>query len=364
MLKQTPLYDVHCQMNAHMADFAGWNMPLHYGSQIEEHHAVRNHAGMFDVSHMGIVDISGVHAAEFLRYLLANDIARLKKAGQALYTCMLNGKGGVLDDLIVYRVESELYRIVCNAACFAKDLAWMHKQSSTFQIQIQPRPDLAILALQGPDTLTLLKSVLPAVQLETFAKLPPFHSLLLPTRMYARTGYTGEDGVECIIPITEIVELWQQLFQHSVQPCGLAARDTLRLEAGLNLYGQDMNETTTPLESNLSWTINWQDSARDFIGRAALISQQEQGILRELVGLVLQPQGVLRTGQKVYTSEGLGEVTSGSFSPTLNKAIALARVPAFAKKQAEVERRGQLLPVIIVKPPFVRFGKPVYLQEE
>ena len=361
MTKQTPLFQLHQEAKAELIDFAGWQMPAHYGSPISEHHSVRKKVGMFDVSHMGIVDISGNQAIPFLRLLLANDIKRLNKDGKALYSCLLNEEAGIIDDLIVYRLEENLYRIVCNAACFDKDIRWIQKNiPQDINLQIQPRPDLAIIALQGPSTFELLKEILPLPEVNSIKQLPAFEAFNSDGKLYARTGYTGEEGVELIVPHKDAIDLWQKLYQKKVQPCGLIARDTLRLEAGLNLYGRDMDETTTPIESNLDWTVDWKDGQRNFVGRTALLKKIEQGVNQKLVGLILQTPGVLRENQKVITEEGEGRLTSGIFSPTLNKGIALARIPVKARPPFEVERKGQKLPVVCVKPPFVRKGKSAY----
>jgi aminomethyltransferase len=358
MLKHTPLYKEHQKAGAKLVDFAGWEMPLHYGSQLEEHHQVRRAAGVFDVSHMGVVEIKGKEAVAYLRYLLANDIAKLTTSGKALYTCMLNEQGGVIDDLIVYKLADDAFRLVINAGTREKDLAWMRQQQAKFNnLDILERKDLAILAVQGPMAINTVSAVLQCPEL---LSLPSFHSLMHGEWLLAHTGYTGEEGLEIILPATEMVTFWQQLLATNVMPCGLAARDTLRLEAGLNLYGNDMGEETSPLESNLAWTIAWEPSERDFIGRTALMAQKKQGPKQKLVGLILDQPGVLRSHQKVIIpKDGIGEITSGSFSPCLNCGIALARVPITTQEEALVEIRGKQVPVRVVKPVFVRKGKAV-----
>jgi aminomethyltransferase len=359
MGKQTPLYDLHIKANAKIVDFAGWDMPLHYGSQIEEHHAVRQHAGMFDVSHMGIVDLHGTEAIDYLRHLIANNIDRLS-AGKALYTCMLNDQGGVIDDLIVYHSNPHFYRLVINAGTREKDLAWMRKQAESFAVMLHERTDLAILAIQGPDVKDKIKQFLPSQQAETLINLKPFHFVMNKELFITRTGYTGEDGYEIILPATEAPKVWDTCLMLGITPCGLGARDTLRLEAGLNLYGADMDETVTPLESNLGWTVAM-ESDRNFIGRDALTKQTQEGIKQRLVGLVLEGPGIMRNHQKVW-AEGLseGEITSGGYSPTLEKSIALARVPAAIGMQCYVEIRQKRIPAQVVKPPFVRYGKKMF----
>ncbi len=356
MGKQTSLYQQHVQMGAKLVDFGGWDMPLHYGSQIEEHHQVRQDAGMFDVSHMTVIDLRGERVREFLRHLIANDVAKLKEPGKALYTCMLNDDAGVIDDLIVYFMDEAWFRIVVNAATRDKDLGWIGRHAATFGVELEEREDLAMIAVQGPNArikthATMGESARAAEQLE------PFYAKSIDGVFVARTGYTGEDGYEIILPADNAAALWESLYAHGVRPIGLGARDTLRLEAGMNLYGTDMDETTTPLESALAWTVAWEPAERDFIGRAALEKQRAAGAPRRLVGLVLEGRGVLRGHQKVITEAGEGEVTSGSFSPTLGKSIAFARVPAQTGERCEVEIRGRNVAARVVRPPFVRNGK-------
>ncbi len=358
MGKTTALHDVHVESGARMVDFGGWDMPVHYGSQIEEHHAVRSDAGMFDVSHMTVVDVKGARARDYLQRLLANDVGKLSTPGKALYGCMLNEDGGVIDDLITYFLGDGDYRMVVNAATRDKDLAWLQGQAGSFGVEIRERPDLSMIAVQGPDAREKASACLPEAQRETALALQPFFAARLGNLFVARTGYTGEDGWEIIVPSDDAVELWRALDNAGVRPCGLGARDTLRLEAGMNLYGSDMDETTTPLESGLGWTVAWDPADRDFIGRKALEAQRAEGVPRKLVGLLLEDRGVLRAHQKVVTEgEGDGEVTSGTFSPTLNRSIGLARVPAGAGSTVEVEIRGKRLTARVVRPPFVRHGK-------
>lgn len=350
---RTPLYDAHLAAGGKMVDFGGWDMPIHYGSQLDEHHQVRREAGMFDVSHMTVVDVAGAGARDYLRHLLANDVDRLT-VGRALYSGMLNANGGVVDDLIVYRRAND-YRLVVNCSTREKDLAWMNNQAAGFDVRITEQPTLAMIAIQGPKALDMARSLLPAA--DTLMTLKPFHFVESGNWLLARTGYTGEDGAEIILPGNKAAIFWQDLHAAGIKPCGLGARDTLRLEAGMNLYGNDMDETISPLEANMGWTLVFND--RDFVGRAALEAQQAAGHA-ELVGLVMEEKGVLRAHQKVFTSKGEGEITSGTFSPTLGLSIALARVPAGSQGEAEVEIRNKRLPVKIVRPPFVRHGKQVY----
>lgn len=360
MGKKTPLYDCHIQANAKMVDFAGWDMPLHYGSQLQEHHQVRQDAGVFDVSHMTIVDIKGSSAASFLQHLLANNIDRLID-GKALYTCMLNDKGGVIDDLIVYRMSHDFYRLIVNSATHDKDIAWLKKQAQPYSLTQTERTDLAMLALQGPSIIKKIEKLFSSENVQKISQLKPFHAMQCDQYFIARTGYTGEDGFEVILSTQEAPIFWQKILSADIKPAGLGARDTLRLEAGLNLYGADMDESTSPLESNLTWTVAFEPADRQFIGREALEKQLQSGVQQRLVGIVLEGQGVLRNHQKIFVDGvGEGEITSGSFSPTLNKGIALARVPAATDKQCNVDMRGKKIPAKVIKPPFVRKGEKTF----
>ena len=355
-MRQTPLYDAHVAAGARIVDFAGWALPIHYGSQIDEHHRVRQGAGMFDVSHMTVVDVRGAQARDFLARLLANDVRRLLTPGKAMYSCMLNESGGVIDDLIAYYMDGDWYRLVVNAATRDKGVAWLERQGFEFRVAVTEHHETAMIAVQGPDAREQVHGLLPPAAVAALKELRPFSALQHDGLFIARTGYTGEEGYEIILSHERAPDLWQRLQATGVLPCGLGALDTLRLEAGLNLYGQDMDEDVTPLESGLAWTVAMQDE-RDFIGRPALERQRAEGLRRKLVGLVLEGRGVLRPGQPVATAAGEGVTTSGSFSPTLQKAIALARVPVAAEGECSVTVRGKGLPARIVRPPFVRHGK-------
>ena len=356
MLKQTPLNAKHHEANAKLVDFSGWEMPIHYGSQIEEHHIVRRDAGMFDVSHMLPVDIKGEGARAFLRKLIANNIDKLQTTGRALYTCMLHEGGGVVDDLIVYFMSESWFRMVVNAGCADKDLAWMEVQRDKLApaLSITPRRDLAMLAIQGPNAASKLWAAMPGTR-ELAEAMKPFHAVVVGEMFVARTGYTGDDGFEVMVPNKAAPFFWQALLEAGVKPCGLGARDTLRLEAGMNLYGQDMDEGVTPFDSGLAWTVDM-TSEHDFIGKEALLRLPRN---RQLVGLKLLDRGVLRAHQSVFTAQGEGEITSGSFSPTLNGSIALARVPVDVRvgDTVEVDVRGKRMKAAVVKYPFVRNGK-------
>lgn len=360
MSNKTVLFDKHVEANAKMVDFHGWEMPINYGSQIEEHHAVRQDAGMFDVSHMTIVDIKGADAKSFLRYLVANDVAKLTVPGKALYTGMLNETGGVIDDLIVYYFDETFYRLVVNSATREKDLAWINKQSESFAVIITEQPDWAMIAVQGPNAKTKVATLLTDEQNAAVEGMKPFFGVQAGDLFIATTGYTGETGYEIMLAPEMAANLWQQLLDAGVKPCGLGARDTLRLEAGMNLYGLDMDDTVSPLAANMAWTIAWQPEDRDFIGRDAITEAKAAGT-EQLVGLVMEQKGVLRSGLKVISEAGEGTITSGTFSPTLGYSIAMARVPSGVAigDIVQVEMRKKLVDVKVVKAGFVRNGKSV-----
>jgi aminomethyltransferase len=347
--RRTPLFELHCQLGACMVDFGGWDMPVHYGSQIAEHQAVRKAAGVFDVSHMCILDLRGAQARLFLAKLLANDVRKLRDPGKALYSCMRTEAGGVIDDLIVYYLAPDWFRLVVNAGTRDKDLAWIRRQAEPFDVQVEERTHLAMLAVQGPQARTCLARLLSPAAAQAALALGQFVGRKIDGWFVARTGYTGEDGFEIMLPGQDAVRLWRALNELGIASCGLGARDTLRLEAGMNLYGSDMDESRNPLESGLAWTVAF-EPARDFIGRAALERIRAAGGIPKLVGLVLEERGVLRSHQRVLVpSFGEGEITSGTFSPTLGCAIALARVPAATQDRAQVEIRGKLLNARVVK---------------
>jgi aminomethyltransferase len=355
---RTALYETHAAAGARMVDFGGWDMPVNYGSQIEEHHGVRRDAGMFDVSHMCVVDLRGPRVRDFLRRLLANDVAKLTQSGKALYSCMLREHGGIIDDLIVYYLDDHWYRMVVNAGTRDKDIEWLRAHAGAFEVSVEPRLDLAMVAVQGPNARRKAATLLDPALASRAMELGPFFGAPAGDWFVARTGYTGEDGWEIMLPTGEAAGFWERLRHAGVMPCGLGARDTLRLEAGMNLYGSDMDETVSPLECGLAWTIGWDPQDRDFIGRAALVEQKARGVPRKQVGLVLSDRAVLRSHQKVIVpAVGEGEVTSGTFSPTLERSIGLARVPSQTTDRCEVEIRGRLLAATVVRPPFVRHGR-------
>ncbi len=364
MANKTVLFNKHLELNAKMVDFHGWDMPINYGSQIEEHHAVRQDAGMFDVSHMTVVDVTGAQACDFLRKLLANDVAKLKVPGKALYGGMLNHDGGVIDDLITYYLDDTHYRVVVNSATREKDLAWIGQQMQGFEVTVTERPELAMIAVQGPNAKAKVAQVLNAEQNSAIEGMKPFFGVQAGSLFIATTGYTGEAGYEIIVPEGEAEALWQALLEVDVKPCGLGARDTLRLEAGMNLYGLDMDETVNPLAANMGWTIAWDPVDRDFIGREALTQLKAAGT-DKLVGLVMEAKGVIRPGMDVFFTdangvEQQGVITSGTFSPTLGYSIAMARVPNSIGDSAEVEMRKKRVPVKVIAPSFVRHGKQAF----
>jgi aminomethyltransferase len=365
-LKHTPLNATHRALNARMVDFGGWDMPVNYGSQIDEHRAVRTDAGMFDVSHMCVVDFRGERVRAFFEYAIANNVGKLQTAGRALYSCLLNPNGGVIDDLIVYFFAEDFFRVVVNASTADKDLAWLGQlnDEGSYGLTITPRRDLAIVAVQGPNARDKVWQVAPSARTST-ELLKPFNAAIIDSTpfgelMIARTGYTGEDGFEIVLPGACVCEFWDALQRQGVRPAGLGARDTLRLEAGMNLYGQDMDDTVSPLDAGLGWTVDL-TSPRDFVGKSKL---EASGSQAAFVGLILQKEngkagGVLRAHQKVVTPHGDGEITSGTFSPTMQESIAFARVPKGVKAGdiVHVQIRDKALPASVVKLPFVRNGK-------
>jgi len=356
--RRTPLYDLHVAQGARMVDFGGWDMPVNYGSQIEEHHAVRRDAGIFDVSHMCVIDARGPRVREFFSRLLANDVAKLTVSGKALYSCMLNEAGGVIDDLIVYFLTESWFRVVVNAGTRDNDLAWMRKLAPQYGVELTERIDLAMLAVQGPNARARVAELLPAEHRDAALALEVFFGRELGPWFVARTGYTGEDGFEIMLPADEAARVWRALNEHGAKSAGLGARDTLRLEAAMNLYGNDMDESQNPLESGLAWTVSFENPARDFIGRKALEALKGAGLQKKFVALLLEDRGVLRGHQKVIVAgQSDGEITSGTFSPTMEKSIALARVPRATGATVQVDVRGKLLNARVVKAPFVRHGK-------
>lgn len=361
-MQKTSLYNAHLASSGKIVEFANWQMPINYGSQIKEHEAVRTDAGMFDVSHMAITDITGTDAKPYLRYLLSNDVTKLEKFGfgKALYSGMLNTNAGIIDDLIVYYTEFG-YRLVTNAGTYEKDMRWISEVAANFKVEITKRSDLSIIAVQGPNAIAKVSQIRPDLA-EKLGGLKPFMALVVNQWFYARTGYTGENGLEIMLPSIQAEGFWNKLLAAGVIPCGLAARDTLRLEAGMNLYGHDMDETINPLECNMDWVVDLSDNTRDFIGRAQYEQLKAQGSSYKQIGLVLEGKGVLREGQKVYDSKNaeIGVITSGTFSPTLKISIAMARIKPTSDETALVDIRGNFEVVKLLNLPFVRNGKKMF----
>ena len=351
-LKHTPLFRQHESLNARIVDFGGWALPVNYGSQVDEHNAVRNACGMFDVSHMTVTDLNGENTGQFLSYLLANDITKLQNHdGKALYSCMLNENGGVIDDLIVYRINQNQFRLVTNAGTRDKDLKWIEQHASTFEVNVEERPELALVAIQGPQALTICKQHLPPQLAALSGTLKRFHGGFIDHEFIGRTGYTGEDGLELIVSAKLARQIWETMIDAGIQACGLGARDTLRLEAGMSLYGNDLDEQHTPIESGIAWTVAKQDD-RDFIGKQNLNTPKAW-----LHGLELLDKGVLRGHQKVLIGDQeVGELTSGTFSPTLDKSIGLARLTQKLNigHEVKVAVRKKMLTAKIVPTPFYK----------
>ena len=361
MTQRTPLHGQHLSLHARMVDFSGWEMPVQYTSVLDEHHAVRRAAGVFDVSHMTFLEVRGAQAQDYLRYLLANDVRSLVRPGQALYSAMLNDLGGILDDLIVYapcEPQPDCWRVIVNCATHDQDIAWMQQQAVGYDIVLTERTDLAMLAVQGPLALDKLEPLLTPAMQAGLRALQPFQGFDMDGWFMARTGYTGEDGVEILLPAQLAGDFFTRLIAAGMTPCGLAARDTLRLEAGMNLYGSDMTVRNSPLTSNMAWTVRWD---HDFIGKQALLAEKERGVQEALVGLILRDRGVLRAHMRVKLPDGSeGEITSGTFAPSLQHAIALARLPLPLPARVEIDIRGRRVQAEVVKPPFVRHGKACF----
>ena len=361
-MEETPLHKNHLDSSAKMVDFHGWNMPLNYGSQIKEHQEVRRSCGIFDVSHMAILDIEGKEASFFLSFILSNDVSRLKNNYDALYSAMLNYSGGVIDDLMVFKIPNG-FRLVVNCARRESDLKWMKEHSLSKEIKIQEREDLCILAVQGPDTFKVLSKCLNKDFSEFLKGKKPFEGGSFKESIITTTGYTGEIGVEIMLPSKEAGNIWQEVIENGVQPVGLAARDTLRLEAGMNLYGFEMDENTSPLECNMEWTVDLKDSNRDFIGKKPFLEKKAQGNFFLLKGLLFEQKVVVRSHQEIFFDEQRkirGVVTSGSYSPTLKKSIALARIPFISNESCWSEVRKKIVKAVVGQPRFVKNGKNVF----
>ena len=352
-MNKTALNNAHIELGAKMVNFSHWEMPISYTSLIEEHHAVRNTAGIFDVSHMSVFDFKGGDQVAFFEKIFANDIKKISNEDKAIYGALLNEEGGILDDLIIYHAN-EKFRLVSNCSTREQNRQWYEKHAVEFGVEVVERSDMGILAIQGPDALSKILSIdgiNPQVN-----NLQSFGCMFDGDKLYARTGYTGEDGLEIIVPSVDINQFWDQALRLGCTPIGLGARDTLRLEAGLNLYGNDMTIENHPYESNLGWTIDMTDENRQFIGKQALLSI-DQSKSQKIVGIILRDKGVLRSGYEVIHDEGKGVVLSGSYSPTLQSSIGLARVDQGYKKDGKVMIRNKMLNIDFVSPRFIERGK-------
>jgi aminomethyltransferase len=344
-----------------MVDFHGWSMPINYGSQINEHNSVRENCGIFDVSHMTILDFKGDDAETFVRKLISNDIKKLTEPYAGLYSAMVNEQGGVIDDLIAYKMENG-YRLVVNCATRGEDLKWISSKSLNFKVEMTERDDLSMIAVQGPRSLDVLSSC-PAPIVRALESKKRQQGVYDNNMFATKTGYTGEIGFEVILPHEQAVNLWQNAIDAGAVPVGLGARDTLRLEAGMNLYGFEMDESITPFECNMSWTVDFSDTDRDFYGKKALENILKEENYNELVGIMLDERTILRQGQKLWFNENKdldGIVTSGTYSPTLKKPIALARIPKADLKSCFTEVRDKKVFAKIGSPKFIKEGKEIF----
>ena len=366
-LKRTPLYNEILSQGGRMVPFAGWEMPVQFTSVVEEHQSVRQGAGIFDISHMGIVLIKGKNAKDAFQRIVPTDLNRIS-TGEACYTLILNEKGGIIDDIIVYELDSlenniEQLLIVINAACTNEDIAWFKKHLEPTGLSITHIHDRVLLALQGPKAKIKLESIL-KISLSNLSKfshcnfdIQTIYPHLSGSIFISRTGYTGEDGFEIMMSKEAGKKLWIDLINKGCIPCGLGSRDTLRLEAGMHLYGNDINIKTTPFEAGLGWTIHLEMNS-NFIGREALEQQAIEGIKVRMVGLELNEKAIARHGHKIFSSgKAVGEVTSGSWSPSLSKSIAMAYLPLNLVQTGntiEIQIRNKLYEAHIVKRPFYR----------
>ncbi|MGB5960072.1 MAG: glycine cleavage system aminomethyltransferase GcvT [Coleofasciculaceae cyanobacterium] len=360
-LARTPLYQLALEQKARLTAFSGWEMPVQYIGIGQEHEAVRTAAGMFDISHMGKFAFKGRQLLEQLQPLVPSDLIRLQP-GQAQYTVLLNPQAGIIDDIIFYyqgedNAGEQRGVMIVNAATRTRDKAWLLGNLDATSVELNDLSTNVLIAIQGPKAVSHLQPLVQAdlTSIKAFGHLET--TILGQPAFIARTGYTGEDGFEVMVAPETGVNLWRNLFTCGVIPCGLGARDTLRLEAAMALYGQDINETTTPLEANLGWVVHL-DTKGDFIGRSVLEQQKANGVEKRLVGIEMQGRYIARHGYPViYDHQVVGEITSGTLSPTLGKAISLAYVPKKLSKvgqQLEVEIRGKSYPGVVIKKPFYR----------
>jgi len=347
-LKQTPLLEKHRALGAKIVPFAGWQMPVSYKGIIEEHKAVRNNVGLFDIGHMGLIKIEGDEALALIQKVATNDAAKLEP-NQCQYSVLCNESGGTIDDVLVYRLPMS-YLIVANASNMDKVLAWLKTQAKNFsKVTVGTYENYCMLSLQGPKAKATAGKVL-NLDLLTLKRN---HLLWWRDIIISGTGYTGEDGVELIVAKSEASKIWQMFIDEGVQPCGLGARDTLRLEAGLPLYGHEYNEETSPLEVGYGWAVKFDKG--DFIGREALLKEKETGLKKQLVGLELNSRAIAREGSLIFSDlNPLGKVTSGTFSPTLNKPIALGFIDHKNGSLVNVEIRGQKIAAKVVAKTFYK----------
>ncbi len=367
-LLRTPLYEECQKLGGKMVSFANWEMPVSFSGLIEEHNAVRNKVGMFDISHMGVVQLKGKNVKSALQHLVPSDVFRIG-SGEACYTVLLKENGGIQDDLIIYdqgisEANEESIILVINASRKESDIKWLNLNLSKYEITISEfMPEGALIAIQGPQSINTFENILK----EPLSDLPRFGHRTISSNanlinseesiFIARTGYTGEEGFEFLSSPETARSIWKNLIKSGVTPCGLGARDTLRLEAAMHLYGNDIHLDTTPFEAGLGWLVHL-EMPNDFIGRKALENQAKNGTRKKLVGIKVQNKGIARKGYQVlFNQEPVGIVTSGTWSPTLKEPIALAYVPSEIAKvntQLEIEIRGKKHPAIIVKRPFYR----------
>ncbi len=350
---KTPLYQLHLDASAEFVDFHGWEIPIHFGSQIQEHNSVRDSAGVFDLSYMTIIDVVGDKAQAWLRTMLTNDVAALE-VQQSMYSCLCNEDGGILDDLIAYKLSASRFRLVFNVSTRDKVISWLqsHLQQG---VKLDVLTDVAMLAVQGPKAETKLARSLGSVNIQMpVGPIQRFYTMEQSDWLISRTGYTGEDGFEIFMPSSQAPSFFEDLLNQDVRACGYAARDSLRLEAGLNYYGKDLDEQHTPAQSGLDRNVDVSDPNRHFIGRDILYDQKATGTAVHQVALVLRAGGNMTTGQQVQRAGTIvGEITSGRFSPTFQESIALARVNRPVIGGCDVIINDQLFAVEIAELPFI-----------
>jgi aminomethyltransferase len=360
-MKRTPLYDLHKKLGAKMVEFGGWNMPVSYSGVLKEHEAVRTKMGLFDVSHMGEIQVDGPQALEFIQGVTSNDVSKIVD-GQAQYNVLMRAEGGVVDDIIIHRLKEKSYFICVNASNTDKDFAYLLEHKKNFDIKIENRSaDFSQIALQGPLSAELMKKIFPTLPVDSLKYMHftkgSFEGMEL---LIARTGYTGEDGFEIYCLNKDASSLWSRLLEVGARsgliPCGLGCRDTLRLEMAYPLYGHELTDEISPLEANLGWVVKLEKG--DFLGRTVLLQQKEQGLKRKRVGFILIDEGIARADYPILAGEEkMGWVSSGTYSPSLDKSIGCGYVPMkFANigAQIEIEIRGKKKRAEIVATPFYK----------